>query len=134
VHRNVSFGVNAGTPADRVPEECDALSERLEGFIRQLDEYRGRSGAVDLGEEVLKVASYTHCELIRIHPFVNGNVRVASTTINYFAWRYGYLPVPFERPKGEYLDALRAWLRYRKIEPFMGHLRPSWERRPGYTA
>lgn len=95
-------------------------------MIRDLDDLRNVLAPQQFGEEVLKVASYTHCELIRIHPFVNGNGRTARTCINYFARRYGFATVSFERPTGEYIDAIQTWLNQRRIEHFMDFLRPVW--------
>jgi Fic family protein len=129
VPRNVSFGVYRGVPSGEVPAECRVLCERLEGYIRHLDGLQSDPESEWFTDQVLTVAAYAHCELIRIHPFVNGNGRLARTVINYFAWRYGFLPITYERPKGEYLAAVRVWLRYRKIEPFKQMLRGTWEPR-----
>jgi fido (protein-threonine AMPylation protein) len=128
IPRNVSFGRFRGVASDLVPAECDALSVLVGRYISQLDGYQGVAEQAYewFSDQVLRVAAFTHCELIRIHPFVNGNGRVARTCINYFAWRYGFLPVPFERPKGEYLDAIEVWLRQSRIEPFADYLRPQW--------
>ncbi|MBI3974626.1 MAG: Fic family protein [Chloroflexi bacterium] len=130
IPRNVSFGTFRGVHSDVVWREYRALCARLEQYIKQLDQQRSQADQGWFTDQVLTAAAYAHCELIRIHPFVNGNGRVARTCINYSASRYGFLPVPFERPKGEYLDANRAWLRYRKIEPFKEFLRPLWDGRP----
>jgi Fic family protein len=106
------------------------LFQTIAGFIQQLDDERLTFDEAIFEEDTLKVASYTHCELIRIHPFVNGNGRLARKCISYFAWRYGMLPPRFVGAKADYLDANRTWLQQRNIEHFMDYLRPDWVRNP----
>jgi Fic family protein len=72
--------------------------------------------------DVLTAAAWTHCELVRIHPFPNGNGRISRLAINYYCHRYGLLPIAIERPRGDYIEAIRAWLYYKKIEPCAGLL------------
>lgn len=126
----VTFGNYRGEIHDRVPDACDRLINISTHLIHQLDRLKITMGDADFDTEVLKVAAFVHCEIIRIHPFINGNGRVARICINYFAARYGYLPVPLERPKGEYLDANRTWLQHKRIEHFIEFLRPGWQRKP----
>ena len=128
IAQNVSFGHYRGTPYERVPDECADLCDTVCGFIRQIDHVRGSIDEASLDEEVLKAASYTHCRLIEIHPFVNGNGRLARKCINYFAWRYGKTTLPFARPNDpEYFRANKTWLQQRRIEHFMDFLRPRWQ-------
>ena len=91
---------------------------------------QSETGFEEFSEAVLKAASYAHCELLRIHPFVNGNGRLARTVVNYFAVRYGFLRIQYDRPAGEYNEAIRAWLYHRNINGFMDFLRPTWQRLP----
>ena len=135
IYRNVTFGYFQGTHADRVKAECDALFERLRLYIAQLDDYQRTWEEEAFAEEVLTVAAYAHCEIIRIHPFVNGNGRVARKCIDYFAWRYGMLPVDFgssDAERREYRDAVRTWLQGRGLDHFKSHVRPRWEPNPDW--
>lgn len=127
LHRNVTYGRRRGEDADRVPEACRDLCDRLAGFVHTLDRLWAEAPREGVSDDVLKVASYAHCELIRIHPFENGNGRLARTVLNYFAARYGFLPLSSERPKGEYTRAISAWFDERDISGFMDFLRPSWK-------
>ena len=125
---NVSFGRFRGVPYEEVPEECARLFQRTGGLIDQLDGLR-RSGADDLDEQALRVAAYVHCEVVRIHPFVNGNGRMARLCLHYFARRYGMRPINYERTNGGYIDANRTWPDRRVIDHFVDFLRPRWKRR-----
>jgi fido (protein-threonine AMPylation protein) len=128
IPRNVSFGNYRGEVYERVPAACAELFAHVPGLIRQLDDLQAGLGDDDFDEQVLRVAAFVHCELIRIHPFVNGNGRTARSCINYFARRYGVYPLPFGRPQGDYLEANRSWLQGRAIEHFVDFLRPMWRR------
>jgi fido (protein-threonine AMPylation protein) len=125
---NVDFGPFRAVRYEHVPAECDRLFETVGRYITQLDALRDDEDLAWFDEQALKVAAFTHCELIRIHPFRNGNGRTARLCVSYFAWRYGMLPIPFERPKGEYTDAVATWLRRRVIAHFEDFLRPQWRR------
>jgi fido (protein-threonine AMPylation protein) len=124
---NIEFGNHRGEDYERVPEACQALFDHLGRFVTQLDELRDSAPRQVFVEEVLRVAAYAHCELIRIHPFRNGNGRTARIVVNYLAARYGQPSIAYTRPKDEYLDAVRAWLYYRNPEGFMDFLRPAWK-------
>jgi Fic family protein len=127
---DVHFGNRIAVRYPDVVAECSSLLQTTAEFINRLDDLRNTLPSDEFAEEVLKVAAYLHCELVRIHPFRNGNGRLARTCSNYFAARYGFLPIPYERPKEDYIDAIRSWLNYRRIEHFMDFLRPVWQRDP----
>lgn len=114
---NVSFGQHRGTPYEEVPDELERLSSGIETLISQLDERQRAVSAKELLPDVMTAAAWTHCELVRIHPFPNGNGRVSRLAINYFCHRYGLLPISVDRPRSDYIETIRAWLYYKKIEP-----------------
>jgi fido (protein-threonine AMPylation protein) len=61
----------------------------------QLTSGKGLDSAA--AEMVLQLMSWTPNEWVRIHPFANGNGRIARIWANWVAMRYG-LP-PFVRPR-----------------------------------
>ena len=127
IPRNVSVGnLTRGTHADRVPNECDELFEQLRRMILELDDRRRQQSQDQTRENALTVAAWTHCRLIEIHPFVNGNGRAVRECINYFALRYGLSYIEVGRPRDEYLSANRTWVQQRKIEHMVDYLRPFW--------
>jgi fido (protein-threonine AMPylation protein) len=85
VATDVEFGNYHGTRHMEVPSACQELFRNVEALISQLEGIQGILPPDDFDQEVLKVAAYVHCELIRIHPFVNGNGRTARACLNYFA-------------------------------------------------
>ena len=113
---DVEFGNYYGTRHMEVPAACQRLFATVADGIGQLTNLQDELTPERFADEVLKLAAYTHCELIRIHPFTNGNGRTARACINYFAWRYGMRPLAIGRPGGDYIDANRTWLQQRSIE------------------
>ncbi len=132
LYRNVTFGPYRGTHADDVQRECEALFAVIAGLIAQLDDWLRTRGRADFAEQVLQVAAYVHCELIRIHPFVNGNGRAARKCVDYFCWRYGLLPPIFAqkgagRADPDYKDAVRTYMQGHGTRHFADYLRPLWD-------
>jgi len=132
LYRNVTFGPYRGTHAADVRRECDALFATITGIIRQLDNWLHTRGRAAFAEQVLQAAAYVHCELIRIHPFVNGNGRATRKCVDYFCWRYGLLPPIFAqkvagRADPEYKDAVRTHLQGHGPRHFADYLRPLWD-------
>lgn len=66
------------------------------------------SALIDDEPPILEIAAKLHHDFVLIHPFDDGNGRVARMLVNYLLLRYGYPPivVPTEE-KSAYLTALR---------------------------
>ena len=67
------------------------------------------AGSLESGDlHILQIAAKLHHDFVLIHPFDDGNGRVARMLVNYLFMRYGYPPiiVPTDRKK-DYLTALR---------------------------
>ncbi len=113
---NVSYTVHAGqyktrpnsvmTPAGELfhyasPEETPALMTDL------VDWYNDTERAATMTP--VELAALFHYRYIRIHPFEDGNGRIARLLANYILLRHRYpMVVVRSRKKKEYLDALRA--------------------------
>lgn len=83
-------------PPSEVPSRMQALVAWLEEALA--------STSIDIGDLVAKL----HHDFVLIHPFDDGNGRVARLLVNYILLRQGYPPivVPADQKK-EYLAALR---------------------------
>jgi fido (protein-threonine AMPylation protein) len=100
VDYEVQVGRLRGVPAARVPAELERLQRRVRNAVA------GPDGAIPVGRPpvtalelraVLTLAANLHGEWVRIHPFANGNGRIARLWVIWVAARYG-LP-PFVRLK-----------------------------------
>lgn len=127
---NVEFGNHRGERYEDVLSACETLFARVETAIHQLDDLQPRLTPEEHREQVLRAAAYVHCEMVRIHPFVNGNGRTSRLCVNYFAARYGAMALPVARPGGDYIDAIRTWFYQRTLEHFVDYLRPLWKPLP----
>jgi len=89
-----------GVPAARVAFYLAGFEQGVQAAVARLDPVidvaRGPQTTVEL-ESVVRLAALCHGEWVRIHPYMNGNGRVARTWANWVAVRYG-LP-PFVRIK-----------------------------------
>lgn len=81
------------------PQETPALMADLVGWYNE-EEQKGNLSPVEL-------AALFHYRYIRIHPFEDGNGRIARLMVNYILSRHGWpMIVVRSRFKQEYLDAL----------------------------
>lgn len=81
------------------PEETPALMADLVDWYNETESSKSMN-PVDL-------AALFHYRYIRIHPFEDGNGRIARLLVNYILARHGYpMIVVRSRKKNEYLDAL----------------------------
>ena len=105
VHVNRIFGVAA-------PEVADALrdfEQRLQSVVDHLDNSipPGAEPNADQTMVIVEVCAWAHAEWVRIHPFANGNGRIARLWANSLAVRYGLPPFVDLRPRpgGDYVLA-----------------------------
>lgn len=81
------------------PEETPALMTDLVNWYNG-EEHSGKFTPIEL-------AAIFHYRYIRIHPFEDGNGRIARMMVNYILSRHGYpMIVVRSRKKNEYLEAL----------------------------
>ena len=83
------------------PEETPALMTDLVDWYNQAEQ-EGKLSPIDL-------AALFHYRYIRIHPFEDGNGRIARLMVNYILARHDYpMIVVRSRNKSDYLEALHA--------------------------
>ncbi|HEY2291824.1 MAG TPA: Fic family protein [Thermoanaerobaculia bacterium] len=88
--------IHAYAPVDRVPDEMHRLIEQI------------RTPEFEAAHPVLQ-ASYCHYAFVVIHPFADGNGRVARALASTFFYKAQSIPlVIFENQRPAYLDSLRA--------------------------
>jgi fido (protein-threonine AMPylation protein) len=88
----VAVGTAVGVPATDVPDALIRYEAAMQAVVARMD------GVIAAGSRptstadlyaVLEVAALAHGEWVRIHPFANGNGRVARLWVNWVAVRYG---------------------------------------------
>lgn len=97
----VQVGGLTAVPADRVVDELAAFMRRFERHLDYLD--RHLPDATERSSEqvmaVIDLCAWAHAEWVRIHPFVNGNGRMARLLANFVAMRFGLPPFVQLRPR-----------------------------------
>jgi len=89
----------------RIHEYCppEHVESELDNFIKFYDEYDSNASRF----HPLSVAAWLHHRFTQIHPFEDGNGRVARALLTWHLARDDYLPVVISRDhKDEYIDAL----------------------------
>ena len=105
------FGVSSGD----VVRALAAFERRMQEATKRLDALIPPGG--DLSEDqlaaVIDLCAWAHSEWVRIHPFANGNGRIARLWANSLAMRYGLPPYAKLRPRpdGGYASAGEASMR-----------------------
>lgn len=117
IHSIVLYGIdreNAGryrtvpvmiSGSTHLPPQPYLIEKQMEDFMLA---YRDKEAA---GEHPILVAAYLHDELVRIHPFIDGNGRTSRLLMNLYLLRNGYTIVNLKGSNDEkiaYYKALEA--------------------------
>ena len=113
LYRNVDISVKG---SNHTPPSYVKVYDRMEKYINFIAE-----GPKD---DVLEYISYCHLQLAKIHPFLDGNGRLARLVLNYELMSNGFAPVIItadERDK--YHNALEKFKVEKEIIPFKDYLK-----------
>jgi fido (protein-threonine AMPylation protein) len=103
IERN-GIPLHNGLPSAAVPLAMQAFSNAIRGMVATLDTRDAQLEPVAKIKEVAGLIAFVHGEIVRIHPFCNGNGRVARLAVNVLLLRYGF-PIRLSlrpRPGGDY--------------------------------
>ena len=88
-----------------VPPQPYLIAKQMEDFLLHFHEME------DKGVHPVDIAAYLHDELVRIHPFIDGNGRTSRLLMNLYLLRHGYVMVLLKgdaESKLAYYGALEA--------------------------
>ena len=107
---DVQVGNVFGSPFQEVPDRMADFSRTLESATVDTDHFIEEQQSVDLKlKAAAQIASLAAGSVIQIHPFRNGNGRIARFTANFFFDRYGFkMPFYIQRPSGADYGAASA--------------------------
>lgn len=111
----VRIGRHHGIAPANVAGALSEYERRLQRAVERLDELIPPDANLS-GDQlvaVIELCAWAHAEWVRIHPFANGNGRVARLWVNCIAMRYGLPPFATLRPRpgGRYESAGEAAMR-----------------------
>ena len=97
----VWIGDTEGVAPANVARQLKFFERRLKRVVAALDERYPADQELDTDgiAAVLDLCAWAHAEWVRIHPFVNGNGRIARMWANFLLMRYGLPPVVRLRPR-----------------------------------
>jgi Fic family protein len=79
----------------------------------------GQRSPHEIKSAALAVAVVAHADVVRIHPFEDGNGRSARALMNWVLVYLGLRPIPIEVPKQEYHDCLNHYYAHRDRQPLV---------------
>jgi Fic/DOC family len=100
-----------GVWARKVSEEMAAVLAGLNAVFADLDGRLPIGKPPSTADEILQVISFAalaHGELLRVHPFANGNGRIARLLVAFICLRYGLPMFVHIKPRPESDEYLRA--------------------------
>jgi fido (protein-threonine AMPylation protein) len=113
----VAVGPQRGVESRLVPAELEGFETAMNEAVAALDPViPGNGSPTDVAQlrSVLTLCAHAHGEWVRIHPFANGNGRIARLWANWCALRYGLPPFVKLKPRPEgYLYAAASALSMR---------------------
>ncbi len=112
----LAFGPNRSAHRDAVPGELEQVFESVRRSLRSFDANRG---AERFEADAVHLAVWAHAQIIRIHPFEDGNGRTSRLIMNGLLVRLGLRPIALEACKPEYTDALNLYFHERNFRPLL---------------
>lgn len=113
----LTFGPNRSVHRDMVHRE---LSHHCDTANRLIREVRAMATTLDIRfvHEVIKVAAFIHADIIRIHPFIDGNGRVGRVILDWILQLFDFpFMIAFNIPAQEYREVLNHFYSTHEIEP-----------------
>lgn len=99
------INVTAG-PGGKSYVSYNKVPQRLEDFCKRLNERRRQAGEMTM-RELYEMSFDAHFDLVTIHPWADGNGRMARLLMNWLQFEYGLIPSRiFADDKEEYIKAL----------------------------
>ncbi len=108
------FGPNRSVDQARVGVELDEAFSQTWVTVRSLEDNPSDD---DYERMSVMISVWSHAQVVRIHPFEDGNGRTSRLLMNYLLVRLGLPPVAVESCKDEYNELLNHFFRTRDWEP-----------------
>ena len=111
LYRKVDISIKGSS---HTPPSHLKVYDRMKKYFLTLENYEG---------DVLEQIAYSHLQLAKIHPFLDGNGRCARLVLNYFLLINNYSPIViYLEESDEYFDTLEEFKVNKDIKPFVNFL------------
>jgi len=115
----LNFGPHRSVARADVPRELAKHVQSVNNLLDQLVTLERSLQPSRFVKEIIRAALYIHAELIQIHPFRDGNGRIARVGITYFLCKFDLPTIIFEVLRQEYIDALNHYYITKDLEPLI---------------
>ena len=112
----LTFGPNRSPRREEVPDQLYDVFMQLQRGLQSFDQNPNHP---QYEHSAIRLAAWTHAEVIRIHPFEDGNGRCSRLLLNWILVRLGLLPIAFEATRQEYCECLNHYFRTNDLQPFL---------------
>jgi Fic family protein len=107
------FGPNRSVQRHKVAAELSCLFQKLS---RLLCEVPSMIDSESYEESSINIAVWAHAEIVRIHPFEDGNGRTSRLLLSTLLVYLKLKPIPIEACKQEYNDALNHYFKTNELQ------------------
>lgn len=112
LYRNVDISING---SNHTPPSHIKVYDRMKKYFDTIANHKG---------DELELVAYSHLQLAKIHPFLDGNGRLARLVLNYFLLKNHLLPVIIlHTDKVRYHNYLEEYKVNKNIQPFIGYIK-----------
>lgn len=111
LYRNVDISING---SNHTPCHYLKIYDRMETYFINLKQKE---------DDVLEQISYAHLQLCKIHPFLDGNGRLARLVLNYFLMKHRLAPIAIcYKDKEQYFNCLEEYKVNKNSDVFKEYL------------
>lgn len=110
------YGPNRSVHRDEVPDQLDSVFREIRRSVVSFD---ANPDAADYEQKAIHLAIWAHAEIVRIHPFEDGNGRTSRLLLDWILVRVGLRPIAFEVVRQEYFDCLNHYYRTNDLQPLI---------------
>ncbi len=118
---HLTFGPHRSTHRDLVEAEMDAAFRKLDARLRPFADHPFDA---DYVRAAIHLAAWIHAEIVRTHPFEDGNGRSSRLIMNAVLVRLGLPPVAVDAVKQEYYKVLNHYFKHGDLDPLYKLLLP----------
>ena len=111
LYRNVDISIKG---SNHTPPSFVKVYDRMKKYIDTIN---------DPSLDVWYKIAFSHAQLMKVHPFLDGNGRCARIVLNYFLLKSGFKPVTIKHSeKDQYFNLLEEFKVNKNIEPLVQYL------------
>lgn len=112
----LTFGPNRSISNSEVPNQLLDVFSELQRALPAFDQNRSHPA---YERSVFRLVAWAQAEIIRIHPFEDGNGRSTRAFANWLFIRLGLAPIAYDIVRQEYLNCLNHYYREKDLQPLI---------------